>query len=227
MTISPPEAPVDLADAAAEPPRRRRRWWLLGGGGALLAALVTLSTLAATYQPLVFGGAWGGSFPGAPAPLGARTVNDFGGQGGQIYIPPQGSRAFAVSESVYNPGPRTVTLDQVSLVQPSELSWGKHAWPLISAGPTPWWHQVSPPSGTGRSIAGFKLQPGKSLTVGITVRQTAPCYIKHGWVTLHSFWVKEHFGPFGHWVELPLGQPLVMHEPEPASTNGAICPATG
>jgi hypothetical protein len=67
---------------AAEPsgPRRRSLWrWCLAGLGSLLAAaVVVLAVLAATYQPALSDGAWGGSFPGMPTGTGIRPVNTFG-----------------------------------------------------------------------------------------------------------------------------------------------------
>lgn len=60
----------------------RRRWWLGVIGGLLALALVVLGVLAGTYQPLIFGGAWGGAFPGLPGGTGLRPVNTFGSSNG-------------------------------------------------------------------------------------------------------------------------------------------------
>ena len=73
-----------------------------------LAALVVLVVLAGAYQPIQFGGASGVSFPGLPTAAGLRSVNTFGLQWGQFYVPPQ-LGAFTVVESVENTGPETVT----------------------------------------------------------------------------------------------------------------------
>jgi hypothetical protein len=93
---------------AAEPPASRRRspwrWSLFGLGGLLAAAVMVLAALAATYQPVQFGGAWGGTLPGLPAGTGVGQVNTFGALTGQTDIPPQ-SGVFTITESIYNTGP--------------------------------------------------------------------------------------------------------------------------
>ena len=105
---SPVSHPGNGEPPAADPPGSRRRspwrWWLLGLGALVVAAVVVLAVLAATYQPVQFGGAWGGNFPGMPAGKGIRDVNTFGGATGQTYVPPQ-SGVFTITESIYNPGP--------------------------------------------------------------------------------------------------------------------------
>lgn len=67
----------------------RRRWILLGLGMFLAAALVILAVLAGTYQPVQFAAESGAGFPGLPTGTGLRTVNTFGAEPGQMYVPPQ------------------------------------------------------------------------------------------------------------------------------------------
>jgi len=225
MTVSSPDAPAAAAIVGSRTRWRRLRVWLFAGAGVAVASLaIVLAVLASSYQPLVFGGAAGGTLPGGPAAIGVRTVNTFGSAQGQMYIPPQGSRAFTVMESVRNAGSRAVTIEAVSLLSPSQQSDGASAWPLVAAGPTRWRYEIQPPVGSGSDVRGFRLQPGRDINVGMVVRQANPCYEANGWTAIDSFWVKERFGPFTHWVHLPMGEPLIMKEPEPANTGGATCP---
>jgi hypothetical protein len=208
---------------AAEPsgPRRRSLWrWCLAGLGSLLAAaVVVLAVLAATYQPALSDGAWGGSFPGMPTGTGIRPVNTFGIATGQTYIPPQ-SGVFTITESISNPGPETVTIEAVSILSPQEQAQaasGIAPWPLIPAGAVHWmyeWrdpHQAGPVSGT--SVAGVSLAPGQVMTLGIPLRMPSACYITGGWTGTDTFYVKDRFLAFSHWVAVTLPSPLVLREP--------------
>jgi hypothetical protein len=101
---------------------RRRRWsWrrriLLALVALVATAVVILAVLAGTYQPVQFGEAYGGAFPGLPAGTAFRTVNNFGGATGQTYIPPQRG-VFTLTESIQNTGPQTVTIEAVSILSP-------------------------------------------------------------------------------------------------------------
>ena len=63
----------------------RRRRILLALVALVATAVVVLAVLAGTYQPVQFGEAYGGAFPGLPAGTAFRTVNNFGGATGQTY----------------------------------------------------------------------------------------------------------------------------------------------
>jgi hypothetical protein len=228
MAVSEP----DLARCGSEPPgaegaliRRRGPWrrWLVAAVSLVpVVAVAVLWPLAATYQPIQFGGlsSYGagraGDFPGAPAGAGQR-VNDFGAQQGEIYVAPR-SGAFTIVESIINTGPKPVTIEAVSALAP-----GRQAvlpWPLTSAGPVQWalTEQLNPP--LPRSVA-----PQEDITLAIPVRFSYSCYDKGGWTGTGYFYVEERFGPFTHWVKVPYGVPYLFHEPEPAGTGGSVCPA--
>jgi hypothetical protein len=213
-------------------PRRRR---VLIALGALLAAAVTvLGVLAGTYQPLGFGDQWGIGFPGLPDGTGVRDVNTFGDQTGQVYVPPQAD-VFTVMESVYNNGPEPVTIEAVSILSPEKQAYaarGNSPWPVVPAGPVGWMFEVQglPHAGpvSGRSVAGVTVPPGQGVTLGIPLRLSygGACYVAGGWVSLDTFYVKERFGPFTHWVTVQFPEPLRMREPESRGAlpaNARVC----
>lgn len=241
MAIAEPQhahepARHEPAQGAGEPPsadlrvRRRRPWGrrILLGLGALLAAAVTvLGVLAGTYQPLGFGGQWGIGFPGLPDGTGVRHVNTFGSQTGQVYVPPQAG-VFTVMESIYNNGPKPVTIEAVSILSPQKQAYaaaGNAPWPVVPAGPVQWALQIQglPHVGpaSGRSVAGVTVPPGQGLTLGIPLRLSygGVCYVAGGWASLDTFYVKERFGPFTHWVTVQFPEPLSMRGPE---SRGAL-----
>jgi hypothetical protein len=198
---------------------------LAAGIAALLVALVVVSVvLAATYQPLGFGGSEGGQFPGLPIASGARYVNDFGGLVGDRYIPPQRS-VFAILESIQNSGPRAVTIQAVSIVAPGSVG----DWPLISSGQVlyiPEVYQFHERAWTsGRPVKGLSLGPNQSVLLGIPVRMVDACYEAAGTTGLTDFYVEERFLTFSHWVTIPFGAPVLMRSPEPArpSIPGLVC----
>ena len=123
--------------------RRRSRWRgpvVLGLGALLTAAVVVLAVLAGTYQPVQFGGESGAGFPGLPTGTGIHFVNTFGGQQGELYVPPQAG-VFTLKVSVYNTGPETVTIEAISILSPQEQAseaQGISPWPLTPAGQALW-----------------------------------------------------------------------------------------
>jgi hypothetical protein len=225
-------APNDAEPPSGGPPvqgRRRHPWRrrTLLGLGALLAAVTVLGVLAGTYQPLEFGGQWStasGSnyFPGLPSGTGLRSVNTFGSQTGQLYVPPQAG-VFTIMESIYNNGPKPVTIEAVSILSPQNQAYaagGRSPWPLVPAGPVHWTLQIQglPHTGPGggASVAGVTVRPRQGLLLGFPLRLSrgGVCYVAGSSATIDAFYVKERFGPFTHWVTVTFPQPLIMHEPE-------------
>jgi hypothetical protein len=236
LTESPVSRPGNGEPPTADPPRsaRRspRRWWLLGLGALLAIAVIVLAVLAATYQPVQFGGAWGGTFPGMPAGTGIRDVNTFGGTTGQTYIPPQ-SGVVTITESIYNPGPEAVTIEAVSILSPqqqAQAAAGIIPWPLIPDGPVHWMleehspHHPGPVSGT--YVAGVSLPPGQGLILGIPVRMRSACYITGGWTSIDAFYVEDRFLAFTHWVAVQVQSPLLLRQPDDAGVpaKDLTCP---
>jgi len=211
--------------ALVSPPSggRRRRWRLVlfVVSALVLTAAVFLATLAGTYQPLRFGGEWGGSFPGLPSGVGIRTVNTFGIATGDLYVPPQPG-PFAIVESIQNSGSYGVTIEALSVQSPSA---DYPAWPLAIAGPVLYRPEGGPLWSKGQPLLGLSLRPGQAIQVAIPLRQQGACYTQ-GWVGTSFFYVEEKFLTFEHWVKIPLGAPLVMHQPEPPGSGIAqlVCP---
>jgi hypothetical protein len=112
------DPPAGAQRAGGDRPRRGR-WWLIGLGGLGALCVVVAGVLAGTYQPVVFGGYWGGYFPGLPAGVGLRLVNTFGSSSGDLYVPPQHG-VFTVTESIQNSGPLTVTIEAVTVTRPGQ-----------------------------------------------------------------------------------------------------------
>jgi hypothetical protein len=239
-------APTDGGPPSADPPvQRRRHPWrrrsLIALGALLAAAVTILGVLAGTYQPLGFGGQWStasGSnyFPGLPSGTGLRAVNTFGEHDGQLYVPPQAG-VFTVVESIDNNGPKPVTIEAVSILSPqaqANAAGGQSPWPLVPAGPVHWTLQIQglphAGPGSGTSVAGVTLRPGQGLLLGFPLRLSdgGVCYVTGGWAGVDTFYVKERFGPFTHWVTVKFPQPLTMRAPEargsvPASDR--VCPS--
>jgi hypothetical protein len=200
----------------------RRRWWLAVASGLIAASVAVLGGLAARYQPLGFGGEWGGSFPGLPAGT-LRAVNTFGNSAGQIYAPPQRG-AFTLRESIRNSGPGAVTILAVTVVPPG---YDGFPLPLAVAGRVLYLQRYPAQPSGGGPVDGLSLAPGQVIAVGIPLRMNAPCYVPNWWAGLGSFYVKERFLGFTHWVSLPLGTPLVYQMPGPLpgySHGGLVCP---
>jgi hypothetical protein len=208
---------------------RRRRWpWVVAVAVVVLTALVVMAVLAGTYQPLLFGGESGGSFPGLPFASGGRSVNTFGAETGEFYVPTQRT-AFAILESIENSGPRAVTIEAVSLVPPNQMPPSHvNPWPLQAAGPVlymPEYYTGHEKRWTaGRPVQGLALGANQSIVVGIPVRMADACYAPNSSTGTDVFYVQERFLTFTHWVALPLGTPLIMREPEPRRNgSGLIC----
>jgi hypothetical protein len=201
--------------------------------------VIVLGVLAGTYQPLGFGGQWstaGGSnyFPDLPGGTGLRSVNTFGEHTGQLYVPPQAG-VFTVTESIYNNGPKPVTIEAVSILSPPDqaiAAEGGSPWPLVPAGPVHWTLQIQglPHAGPGRgtSVAGVTLRPHQGLLLGFPLRLSdgGACFISGGWTGVDTFYVKERFGPFTHWVTVQFPEPLTMHEPPTSGQKRDLtCPS--
>src|SRR5215813_1023161 len=94
---------------------RPRRWfWIgLGLGCLVLVVLGVLVGKAAVYQPITWGSAQG-AFPGLPAGVGIKGVNNFGFVGGDYYVPPQRG-VFSFGVTIANSGSRPITIDSVAL----------------------------------------------------------------------------------------------------------------
>jgi hypothetical protein len=219
---------------------RWRRWALLAAGVLLLPAVVVLWILAATYQPVGFGGLSGEVPAGMPAATGVRTVNNAGISPGEIYVPPQYG-AFTVGESIVNTGPEPVTIEAVTMVAPQQQAISS-GWPLVPAGRVKWWIQgesgpnAAPPPRCSYAapcpLGSLSLAPNSPIVVDIPVRLARGCYVKGAFSEETDFYVKEKFGPFAHWVTVPLGTPYRFQDPlTPGqnasninSTSGVACP---
>jgi hypothetical protein len=149
-----------------------------------------------------------------------RAVNTFGGSNGDIYVPPQRG-IFTVPESIQNSGPVAVTIEAVTASRPERA--GITPWPLRPAGQALYLPADGPRPASGRPVAGLSLRPGQAIFVGIPVRMSGDCHVPNGWTGLRVFYVKERFLIFTHWVAIPLGTPLMFHEPEPSGA-GMVCP---
>lgn len=235
VTESPETQPDSGEPPASGPPRSRarsrwRRWTPVTLAALVTAALVVLAVLARTYQPVQFGGEWGGAFPGLPSGTGLRVVNTFGFQTGQLYVPPQPG-TFTIVESIANTGPETVTIEAVSILSPEEQATirdGAPPWPLTPAGHVLGWIETwHSPLPAARPVAGLTLAPGQVMHFGIPVRLDSACYIKGSWWEDVDFYVRERFLIFTHWVAVPFGNPLLLRDPPvPGSHPGDVaCPS--
>jgi hypothetical protein len=197
---------------------------------------VILAMLAGTYQPVQFGNEYGGVYPGLPAGH-LQFVNHFGLDTGQAYAPPQAG-VFTLVESLANDGPQPVRIEAVSILSPQQqanAADGTPAFPVTPAGAVRWrledsgFGQTDPVS--GNSVVGHSLAPGQPIVVAIPLRQSGRCYDPNGWQQIDAFYVKERFGPFTHWVAVPLTAPLLLHTPSdpgnPEPARDLFCPASG
>lgn len=75
----------------------------------------------------------------------------------------------------------------------------------------------------GKSVAGLSLAPGQSITVGMPLRMSNACYIPNTWTGLDTFYVKERFLAFTHWVAIQMPIPLLMQQPAIGRVT-AVCP---
>jgi hypothetical protein len=177
---------------------------------------VVLALLAGTYQPIQFGGESGGAFPGLPRGTGLRTVDSFGVGDGDLYLPPQRG-VFTLTESIYNAGPETVTIQAASILSPQAQTDGIAPWPLTPAGQVRWRLEstglgpASPTSGT--AIRAVSLVPGQGLVLGIPLRMSGSCYLPGGWQGEDTFYVKERFLFFTYWVAVKVQIPWIRQEP--------------
>jgi hypothetical protein len=219
------EPPADATGGSRRRAWRWRRRILLALGSLVAAAVVALAVLAGTYQPVQFGGAGGGAFPGLPAGTGIRAVNTFGGATGETYVPPQRG-VFTLTESIQNTGPQTVTILAVSILSPQDQVSGRAPWPLTPAGTARWMmpayggpHQHTA-STSGSFATSVSLAPGEFLYVGIPLRMSGRCYDPNGWIGNDVFYVKERFLFFIHRVPVQVQSPWIRHSPaDPGSSS--------
>ena len=209
---------------------RRRRWsWrrriVLPLGALVAAAVVALAVLAGIYQPVQFGDAGGGAFPGLPAGAGIRAVNTFGGAMGETYVPPQPG-VFTLTESIANTGPLTVTILAVSILSPQQHVDGVAPWPLTPAGTVRWLtpaytgpHQHVP-STSGSFASGVSLAPGEFMYIGIPLRMSGRCYEPGAFSSNDVFYVKERFLFFTHWVPVRVQSPWIVRAPADPGNSG-------
>jgi len=209
--------------AAGRPGSRRhgpwRRWALIASAALLVTTVVMLAVLAGTYQPVQFGDEGTASFPGLPTATGFRSVNTFGDDMGEWYVPPQPG-VFTIGEAIANTGPQAVTIEAVSILSPQDQSsqaQGIRPWPLTPAGQALWIPTVygrgqgEPASGS--PVAGLSLAPGESVLVGVPVRPSGTCYDPNGWTGVDTFYVEERFLFFTHWVAVKFQIPWIFHGP--------------
>lgn len=201
----------------------RRHWsWrrriLLALGVLVATAVVILAVLAESYQPVRFGDASGGTFPGLPAGTGFRTVNT-GGATGKTYIPPQ-LDVFTLTESIQNTGPQTVTILAVSILSPQQQADdtpdGIAPWPLTPAGTAHWMtpaYERPHSTSVGSFATSVSLAPGEFMYVGIPLRMSGSCYDPAGYAGNNTFYVKERFGFFTHWAAVKVQSPWILHSP--------------
>jgi hypothetical protein len=229
----PASGPPPAGGPAGTRPRHGWRGWALSGVVVLLvAALVVLTVLAGAYQPIQFGGESGGSFPGLPDGTGLQSVNTFGQQQGQLYVPPRAG-VFTVVESIANTGPETVTIVAVSILSPEDQQF-QHAsgppvaWPLLPAGPVRAMIDTPRPTGIVRPAAGLPLGPGQEARIAIPVRLGGTCYDTQSFNTADTFYVEERFLTFTHWVALSFTVPYLFHQtvdPGEEPAKYMTCPA--
>jgi hypothetical protein len=216
--------PVPVGPEPGPASKRRRPFYLATGLVAVLAGVVlVLVLLAASYQPLGFGGAEGDQFPGLPAAVGIRSVNNFAALGDR-YVPPKRGE-FAILESLENLGSRSVTVEAVTVRMPGQVA----SWPLVMAGrvlymPGEYQHGERVWN-SGRPVEGLSLAPNEDVWLGIPLRMAYSCYVNGGTAGQDAFYVEEKFLTFTHWVTIRFAAPLLMREPEPASsgTDGLVC----
>ena len=213
--------PPTILETAAVPSWRRRWRWLVTAAGLLVVALVAVLTpLAATYQPITWGGV---EFD--PTGVGIRPVNTFGFYREDFYVPPQRGE-FTFFASIENQGSRAVIIEAVTVPQ---LDKG---YPLGLAGPVLYSRDIP----TGRAMPPHShplhdvtLGPAQGIFIGIRLR-TPSCASTDGWTYIPSFYVKERFGFFTHTVALPWsmnGGALIMRDPggHPGGVNTFCAPS--
>lgn len=152
-----------------------------------------------------------------PAAKGVQTVNTFGGDQGETYVPPQ-LGVFTITQTIQNTGPEPVTIEAVSILSPADQAHqaqGIGPYLLTPAGSVRWQdmipHQQAPVS--GNSVAGLTLRPGQDIYVGIPVRLSGTCYDKQGFGTTDVMYVKERFLSFTHWVAITFDTPFIFRQP--------------
>ena len=178
----------------------------MAAGLLVLAVVAVLTPLAATYQPITWGGV---EFD--PTGVGIRPVNTFGFYREDFYVPPQRGE-FAFFASIENQGSRAVIIEAVTVPQ---LDKG---YPLGLADPVLYSRDIP----TGRAMPphshplhDMTLGPGQGIFIGIRLR-TPSCASTDGWTYIPSFYVKEREpGPGPHAVVdwgRDSGTTLMYHE---------------
>ena len=128
-------------------------------------------------------------------------------------------------ESLENLGSRSVTVEAVTVRMPGQVA----SWPLVMAGrvlymPGEYQHGERVWN-SGRPVEGLSLAPNEGVWLGIPLRMAYSCYVNGGTAGQDAFYVEEKFLTFTHWVTIRFAAPLLMREPEPASsgTDGLVC----
>src|SRR5215469_11287795 len=189
-----------------------RRRWLTGAGALILAAALGVAVaLASNYQPVRYGQV----IPAVQGALNVRTVNDFGGNHGQIYIPPQPATPGSLILSLMNTGPYPVTIKSVSIPQyPNAVNQQTGAATYVSLGrnwPQPKGWPV--PTGSSPIVGGATVRPGENILIRIPFR-TPMCWTR-GWSFVSTFSVTTKFLWWTHTFEVSWTSP---HD----SSGGAI-----
>jgi len=225
---SPPGTAID-EPALAPPPHRKRRWLaslIVTLAVLAVAAVVIGLILAATYQPVIFGGASGG----LPGQIVSRQIDTFGPFGPQTYIPPQAPAHGALIMSLGNTGPFPVTIESVSMLGPGLPAGQRQNLVLASAGPVTYSPMVGIPgrrSGSG-TLAGAVLAPGQYIYVRIPV-VSARCWVANSWTAVTSFWVTTKYLLWTHHVQIDWtstefpSDAIVAREATPAGGNTPWC----
>jgi hypothetical protein len=212
----------DAPPTMVEVPRSHPARWAVGCIVFLhvLGAVVTVEAYQSSYQPLRPSGSWMTDVSPALGrqPVGLRLVNDFAGAPGDLYLPQQRG-TFTLTASIENDGRFAVTIEAIALSGPGETP----PWPLVVAGPPAYLPYSSLERSRPAPVAGLSLAPGGSILIALPTRMAYRCFINAGWTGTDAVWVKERFLTTTNWYPVALELPIVLREPQPVGTPGAIC----
>jgi hypothetical protein len=65
------------------------------------------------------------------------------------------------------------------------------------------------------------------MSLGIPLKMSSPCYTQGSWTGIDTFYVKERFGIFTHWVAVQFRPSLIMRQPKSPGAEPAqdiVCP---